>query len=182
MELDYQVKPSASQRLKRVNWRLVAFVGVFVLIFGSFFYVFASSVVTGGITHHGGYADVDLKAMGQFPFNDTSGQLTDVPKLYRQLDGQRVVLRGKMYAGGSAVKATRFEFVYDVAKCCFGGPPRVQERVFVHLPQGAPAVDVTGPYELMECTGKLHVRLQRNTEGTVVSVYDMDLESIKPVI
>ena len=181
MELDYQVKPSAGQRLKRINWRLVAFIGVFVLIFGSFFYVFASNVVTGGITRHDGYADVDLKAMGQFPFDEVNGKLTDVPKIYRELDGKRVVLRGKMYAGGAVVRATRFQFVYDVAKCCFGGPPRVQERVFVHLPAGMQPVEVMGPYDLMECTGKLHVRIERNAEGTVTSVYDMDLASIKPV-
>src|SRR5947209_1887295 len=82
MELDYQLKPSASQRLKRINWRLVGFIGVFALIFGSFFYVFASSVVTGGITRHSGYAEVDLKSMGQFPFDDVNGKLTDIPKLY----------------------------------------------------------------------------------------------------
>jgi hypothetical protein len=181
MELDYQVKPSASQRLKRINWRLVGFIGVFVLIFGSFFYVFASSVVTGGITHRSGYAEVDLKAMGQFPFDDVNGKFTDVPKLYRELDGQRVVLRGKMWAGNSAGKATQFQLVYDVAKCCFGGPPRVQERVFVRVPEGRPAAELMSPYDLMECTGKLHVRLQRNAEGTVTSLYDMDLESIRPV-
>lgn len=177
MELDYQVKPSLRHRF---NWRLIAFVGVFALIFGSFFYVFASSVVTGGISHHDGVAEVDLKAMGQFPFDDTNGLLTDVPRRFRELDGQRVLLRGKMWAGNNAGMARRFEFVYDVAKCCFNGPPRVQERVYVNLPQAMPPVEVMGPYDLMECTGKLHVRVQRNAEGTVTSVYDMEMESIRP--
>jgi len=176
MELDYQVKPSLRQRF---NWRLIVFIGVFALIFGSFFYVFASSVVTGGISHRNGYAEVDLKAMGQFPFDDTNGLLTDVPKRFRALDGERVLLRGKMWAPYSAGRATRFEFVYDVAKCCFNGPPRVQERVYVNVPQGMSPVEVMGATDLMECTGKLHVRLQRNPEGTVTSVYDMELENIK---
>lgn len=177
MELDYQVKPSLRQRF---NWRLIGFIGVFVLIFGSFFYVFATSVVTGGISRHNGYTEVDLKAMGQFPFDDVNGVLTDVPKRYRELDGQRVLLRGKMWAGNSASMARRFEFVYDVAKCCFNGPPRVQERVYVTVPQAMPPVEVMGATDLMECTGKLHVRLVRNAEGTVTSVYDLDMENLKP--
>lgn len=178
MELDYQVKPTLRQR---INWRLLMFCGVIGLFFGWVIYTYASSIVTGGIHHHGNYADVDLKALGQFPFDDQNGQLTDVPKIYRELDGQKIVLRGKMWSGDGSAMVNHFQFVYDVAKCCFGGPPRVQERVFVHLPRGMHPVVLMGPYDLMQCTGTLHVRIKRNPVGTVVSVYDMDLEQIVPV-
>ena len=44
-----------------------------------------------------------------------------------------------MYAGGSAApKVPAFQLVYSIQKCCFGGPPRVQERVFVNAPASKP--------------------------------------------
>lgn len=180
MALDYSVEPSLMQRWKPAlqNWRLFAFIGFFFVLFGGFGYTILSSVLTHGIHDRGDYIFVELKPMGQFPFNDQSGLLTDVPKDYRALDGKRVELKGKMYDLRSAgPKLAQFQLVYDVTKCCFSGPPQVQERVFVHMP-----INKSVQYydQLVSCVGKLHVRLKRDDQGTVRSVYDLDLERLEP--
>jgi hypothetical protein len=181
MDLDYSVQPSLWQRLRPAlqNWRLLLFIGIVCVPCVLAGYTFFSDITTKGIHQHGDYASVDLKAMGQFPFNDQDGRLTDVPSDYRQLDGKRVELTGMMWDLRSAGPQTsRFQLVYNIAKCCFGGPPKVQERVFVHV-HGGEGVQFYD--QQVDIVGTLHVRLKRNDQGTVESVYDMDLESLKPV-
>lgn len=176
MELDYRVKPRLRQR---INFRLILFLAVVCVPCAWIGYIFANEYLTHGIHKHEGYVDVNLKQLGQFPFDKENGQLTDVPKEFRELDGKRVELKGKMYAGFSAYsKVSSFEFVYDVNKCCFGGPPQVQERVFVHSSQPVP---LYGMYDLVDIVGNLHVRLKREAGGVITSVYDLDLESLKLV-
>lgn len=180
MALDYSVEPSLMQRWKPAlqNWRLVAFIGFFFLLFGCFGYTILSEVLTHGIHQHGNYTTVELKPLGQFPFNEQSGLLTDIPKEYRALDGKRVELKGMMFQLQSAgPQVAQFQLVYNIQKCCFSGPPQVQERVFVHmkLDKSVRVYD-----QLVSCVGKLHVRLKRDDQGTVRSVYDLDLESLEP--
>jgi hypothetical protein len=180
MELEYSVEPGWFQKWRHAlqNWRLFAFIGFFCLLFGVFGYTILSEVVSNGIHSHGDYTSVDLKSLGNFSFDGQGGLLTDVPKDFRNLDGKRVQLRGMMYSTASAYEVNSFQFVYNIAKCCFGGPPKVQERVFVHVPNNG-TVLMSG--DQVDIIGRLHVRIQRNSEGTVTSVYDLDLESLKPV-
>jgi len=70
-----------------------------------------------------------------------------------------------------------FQLVYSIQKCCFGGPPRVQERVFVKAPPNNPAPFYWQPVRV---TGTLHVNAHRE-EGQVVSVFDMDVDRVEPV-
>jgi hypothetical protein len=180
MALDYSVEPGWLQKWRPAlqNWKLLAFISFFGLLFGAFGFTIVNEVLTNGIHQHGNYASVDLKSMGNFTFNDQTGLLTDVPKDFRNLDGKRVELKGMMYSGTGAYEVPSFEFVYNIAKCCFSGPPQVQERVFVHVP-GNRKVQMTDVQ--MDVIGTLHVRLKRSDGGTIISVYDLDLESLKPV-
>ena len=111
------------------------------------------------------------------------GTVNDVPKRYRALDGKRVLLKGFMYPLTSAgPKGAEFQFVYNINKCCFSGPPQVQERVFAHGAKGR-AVPLYRDV-LVELYGTLHVRVIREGEGAdaaILSVYDIDVESAKPV-
>ena len=175
MEVEYAIKP----RRRRINWRLLLFIAPFAAICGAVLYVVADEVMNKGVHDHGDYVAVELKPLGNFPFNPDADDTTAIPKQFRALDGRRVELEGKMYAGMTAAsRVGAFQFVYDVNKCCFGGPPKVQERVFVHSKQ---PVVLYGPYDLCRLVGKLHVRLERNDQGTVTSVYDLDLEKLNPI-
>ncbi|QOV88242.1 hypothetical protein [Humisphaera borealis] len=163
----------------RVNVRLIAFL---LVISAPFVYIIGKSVMfsmSGGITDRGDYKEVDLKALGNFPFDQSEGKLTDIPERYRNLDGQRVRLTGFMYAPENAGdRGNRFQFVYDVNKCCFGSAPQVQERVFAYAKHGAPIYPYT---VLAEVVGKLHVRIVKEPDGLIKSVFDLDVEQAQEV-
>lgn len=169
---------SLSVRRPRINVRLLvllAFVGLPFVYFG---YVIVEQAVTGGVRDRGDYLEVDLKSLGQFPFDPVQDDINGVPQRWRKLDGKRVMLVGEMYAGGSAApKVPAFELVYSIQKCCFGGPPRVQERVFVRAPPGK---TVPFYWQPVRVVGTLNVDAKK-VEGQVVSVFDMEVESIEPI-
>ena len=163
----------------RVNVRLIAFL---VIVSAPFVWIVGSAVrhsMSGGVVDRGGFKEVDLKALGNFPFDGVDGKLEDVPKRYRELDGQKVLLKGYMFAPqSSGSRGRKFEFVYNVSKCCFDGEPQVQERVFAYAKK-----DDIALYEqdvFAEVTGTLHVRVEKDAQtGKVTSVYDLDVETTK---
>jgi hypothetical protein len=176
----FDAAPAPADLRPRFNVRLWIFIAV---ISAPFLYIIGSAVydsITGGITDRGSYKEVDLKALGNFSFNKVAGRPEDVPERYRQLDGQRVMFRGKMFGPEDAgARGRRFQLVYDVNKCCFSGEPLVQERVFATAKKEIPIYDQN---TLAEVVGTLHVRLIRDSVSKeIVSVYDMDVESAKAV-
>src|SRR2546423_2911754 len=133
---------------QRINLRALTFIAVLLFLLGWPVYTFVSETLTGGIHDRGSYKEVDLKAMGNFQFDETAGKITDVPKQYRDLDGQKVMLQGQIYDPREAGKnITEFELVYSIQKCCFSGPPRVQERVFAFITPATKKVKYSGDGE-----------------------------------
>src|SRR6059058_2076282 len=83
------------------------------------------------------FLDVDLKALGNFPFDQNNGSINDIPPAFRALEGKKVLLDGFMYSPRNAGdKGHEFQLVYNVTKCCFSGPPQVQERVYGYVHSG----------------------------------------------
>jgi len=178
MDLNYSIQPRWRPRL---NARLIIFILLICAPFAWFFIAFAQDTLSGGIESHGSYLSVNLKALGNFFFDGQNGILTDVPKRYRELDGKRVELQGFMYAANAAGQtARRAQLVWNIQKCCFGGPPLVQERVFLQPPAGRtmPLYDIS---TLVRVVGTLHVRVDKEDGGAVSTVYEMVPDSIKPV-
>lgn len=175
--IDYGTKRPLSQR---INFRLLTIALVFSLLVGIPVYNFVKLQLTHGIEKNGARFDVDLKKMGFFPFNEFSGTVADIPPDYRKLDGKEVALEGFIYPmDGSGDKVHAFQLVYNITKCCFSGPPLVQERVFAVVPNGG-AVD----YLPDECRviGKLHVILNKDKDtGKIVTVYTMDVHQVEPL-
>jgi hypothetical protein len=67
--------------------------------------------------------------------------------------------------------------VYNIQKCCFGGPPKVQERVFAKVPE-----KMHMPYRSpVRVTGKLQVKAIKGVDGTVAAIYVMEVENAEPV-
>jgi len=167
-----------ASRKPRINFRLMALLAVVSLPFLYFGYVIVDQALTGGIKDRGDHLEVDLKSMGQFPFDPVQDDVNGVPEQWRKLDGKKVALVGEMYAGGSAAPSVpAFQLVYSIQKCCFGGPPRVQERVFVKAPPGK---TVPFYWQPVRVVGTLHVDAKR-VEGQVVSVFDMDVDKVEPL-
>jgi hypothetical protein len=142
-------------------------------------YWYLDAAITGGVKDvGGGYKEVDLKAMSNFIFDQTSGTINDVPEKWRKLDGQKVILYGEMwqpYQAGDSVGG--FELVYSIAKCCFSGPPQVQHFVKATVVDGKKV----GYYDgLVKVTGTLHVDVKK-ANGKVERVYELDVENVEPV-
>ena len=166
---------------ERVNVRMLVFAGVILFLLGWPVYTFLSETLTHGIHNRGSYLDVDLKAMGQFDFDRDGGTLKDVPPQYQALDGKRVVLEGEIYDPTEAGAITSWQLVYSIQKCCFGGPPRVQERVFCTAPAGK---TFHGGDGYNKVSGILHVTLKHTkmpdgSVGPVEEVYHLDVDSVE---
>jgi hypothetical protein len=175
--LGYTGAPLPARR-PRINLRLVVVLALVSMPFLYFGYVIVDQALHKGVVNRGNYFDVDLKSLGYFPFDASRDDLNDVPQRWRDLDGKRVALVGEMYTGGSAAEKVRgFELVYSIQKCCYGGPPRVQERVFAKVPNGG-----TVPYywQAVRVVGTLHVGVRRDETGQIVSIYEMDVENVDP--
>lgn len=161
-----------------INMRLVVLLALLGLPFIYFGYVIVDQAVTGGVTKRGDVYEVDLKSLGSFPFDPMHDGDSTIPPRWRELDGKKVALVGEMYAGTTAApKVNRFELVYSIQKCCFGGPPRVQERVFANAKPGERLPFYWQPVRVV---GTLHVGAKK-VDGQVVSVFEMDVEKLEPV-
>jgi hypothetical protein len=159
-----------------INFRLMAFIMLVSSPFVWCAYAGVRYVFNGGIEDHGGYKKIDLKAIGNFNFDQFTGNINDVPTIYRKLDGQRVMLDGYMFSSTGASNVHDFQLVYNIQRCCFGGPPKVQERVFVFCPPGK-IIGMNSAY--MQMVGTLHVQVTQDKGGAITSVYTMDLENAR---
>jgi hypothetical protein len=171
-----------SSSASRVNLRLIVLLAVVAAPFLYFVFIIARDMITGGVIDHGTYKEVDLKSMGNFFFDPSKDTLDAVPERFRVLDGKRVLLEGEMFAPNEAADDVRaFELVYNIQKCCFGGPPKVQERVFARVPpslQGVPNYQFRSPVKVI---GTLHVKIRKGIDGVAVALYEMDVERVDPV-
>jgi hypothetical protein len=174
--VDYEGKRPLSER---VNFRLLTIVVIFSLLVGIPVYNFVKLQVSHGIERNGSRFDVDLKKMGFFDFDDHNGTIDNVPPDYRKLDGKEVALEGFIAPTSvSGDQINNFELVYNVAKCCYGGPPKVQERVFAHVPNGA--IEYTS--DEIRIIGTLHVVLNKDSDtGKITTVYTMDVKRAEPL-
>lgn len=159
-----------------INFRLILFIAVVALPLLGVGWLMVRSLLTKGVIQHGDYAEVDLKALGNFPFDEANGTRDDVPARWRELDGKRVELKGFMFNPLSARDSNEFQFVYNVTKCCFSGPPRVQERVYAHARTDMPLFPQD---ECAKVVGILHVRVIRDRTQAIHSVFDLDVQHVE---
>ena len=164
---------------ERINFRIILFAVVVLFLIGTPVYIFLKENLTGGIETVGNMKKVDLKAMGNFPFDEINGTVNDIPDRYRQLDGQKVQLEGQVFDDTEAGdRMTRFQLVYSIAKCCFGGPPKVQERVWVVVPPDMKVPNLS--YQYARISGTLKIDLNRQ-EGKATQVYLMKMDQLEPM-
>jgi len=164
---------------RRVSiWRRLTFQSLVMVATAAFvlaypIYTVLDQAITHGIHRRGDLMVVDMKAMSDFNFDQISGQTTDIPRPFRQLDGQRVMLAGQMVLPNTASGSLeRFELCYSIANCCFSGPPRVQHFVYANVLPGCKVEYTQG---IVSVVGTLHVGVER-ADGQVASVYRMDVE------
>src|SRR5437868_14391585 len=90
-------------RVRRINLRMITFAAVVLFLIGYPVYIYLDSAITGGVKNiGGGVKQVDLKAMSDFVFDQQAGTRDDIPKKWRDLEGQKVVLYGELWNSLSA--------------------------------------------------------------------------------
>ncbi len=63
-----------------INYRLILFIAVVALPLAGISWLMVRGMISKGVTWHGDYAEVDLKALGNFPFDASTGTRQDVPE------------------------------------------------------------------------------------------------------
>ncbi|NBW96398.1 MAG: hypothetical protein EBR28_06630 [Planctomycetia bacterium] len=78
-----------------------------------------------------------------------------VPDTARAVDGREVLLKGYMYPGKQQRGIVQFLLVRDQGDCCFGGNPKITDRVLVQLRDPA-GIDFSP--RLLKIAGRFAVR------------------------
>ena len=174
--MDTAIKVPLSER---INLRMIIFVGVIAVLVGYPVYILVAAQLNGGIKDLGnGYKQVDLKAMSTFTFDQANGTLDDIPKQWRDLNGQKVVLYGEIWSPYEANnQIAGFDLCYSIAKCCFAGPPPGQHFFQSRVPQGKSVDYYQGKVKV---TGVLHISVHK-AGGKVNSIYQLEVASVEPV-
>jgi hypothetical protein len=177
--MDYEAATAKVPLGQRINFRIIVFALVMLVVIGYPIYLFVKEDITGGIVDRGDYKEVNLQAMSVFPFDQQNGRMEDIPQKWRDLDGKKVMLQGEMYAPGAASdELRRFDLVYSISKCCFNGPPQVQ-----HFVKSTVVGNKTVTYysQQVRVMGTLHVNVKKGEAGGIESVYTLDVDNVQPM-
>jgi hypothetical protein len=81
-----------------------------------------------------------------------------IPDSARAIDGRSVLLKGYMYPGKQQHGITQFLLVRDQGDCCFGGNPKITDRVLVRLSDPANPKGIDFSPRLTKIAGTFVVR------------------------
>lgn len=95
----------------------------------------------------------------------------EIPPSARSLDGQRVFIKGYALAGRAKEGITKFVLVRDKGDCCFGGNPKLTERILVNLRPGKP---LSYTDHLQKLTGVFRLELGQAVDVKGSVVYQLD--------
>jgi hypothetical protein len=123
----------------------------------------------------GEVVELSIKDLGNFDFDEESGG--NIPTDVTRLSGARVRLRGFMIPMDQTTRITQFALVPSLGACCFGRPPQVQHMVVVTCGNGR-GVTYTGDEIFAEGTLKVE---EKKDDGYIISIFQLDLDSIRPV-
>lgn len=93
-----------------------------------------------------------------------------IPESALLMDGRDVLLKGYMYPGKQQRGITQFLLVRDQGDCCFGGSPKITDRVLVQLRDPARPEGIDFTQRLKKIAGRFAVRPAGNeaVEGGVL--------------
>jgi hypothetical protein len=115
-----------------------------------------------------------IKELGNFDFDADKGG--NIPEDVKKLTGTKVRLSGFMIPLDQADNISNFALVPSLFACCFGQAPQIQHQIIVHTPKGKAV-----PYfpDEIVCEGTLTVA-EKKDDGYIISVFDLDVSSVKP--
>jgi hypothetical protein len=117
---------------------------------------------------------VAIKDLGNFEYDGDKGG--NIPDDVKKLNGSKIRVSGFMIPLDQADNISHFSLVPSLFACCFGQPPQIQHQIVVHTPKGK----AVGYYpDEIVCEGTLKVD-EKKDDGYIVSVFEMDVQSVKP--
>ncbi|HEX7448656.1 MAG TPA: DUF3299 domain-containing protein [Pirellulales bacterium] len=101
-----------------------------------------------------------------------------VPEEARQLDGQKVFIKGYVYqpTGGQTTGLQKFILVRDRGQCCFGGNPKITDMILVKLKGDLEAEFNMQPRKL---AGTFHVQPAQGLHGLGNVLYELEADYLK---
>ncbi len=127
---------------------------------GRLSYIYATEVPEG-------YARINYA-----PLQPESKDSVEVPASAMALDGQKVFIKGFVYPSSQMHGIRTFLLVRDEGSCCFGGDPKVTERIQVTLADPAGMSYASG---LHKVAGVFHVRpMPQAVDGPGGVLYHLD--------
>jgi hypothetical protein len=94
-----------------------------------------------------------------------------VPTSAENLDGERVFIKGYVLAGNRKDAIRTFIQVRDQGDCCFGGNPKLTDRILVHL---KPSDAFTYTNKVQKLIGRFEIRPGRAIDVAGDVVYQLD--------
>jgi hypothetical protein len=122
----------------------------------------------------GDVLELTIKELGNFEYDQEHGG--NIPADVKGLTGSKIRVRGFMIPMDQAENITQFALVPSLFACCFGQPPQIQHTIVVTCPKGK-AVGYCPDEIIVE--GALKVQ-EKKDDGYIVSIFDMDVASVKP--
>jgi hypothetical protein len=115
-----------------------------------------------------GFERIDYSVLQPLPDDPPN----KVPPDALGLDGKKVFIKGYVYPGQRQYGITQFLLVRDQGSCCFGGNPKVTDRILVRL---SDSQALTFSSKLFKLAGTFHVTKPSDApdaKGTVF--YNLD--------
>lgn len=120
--------------------------------------------------------DIAARGVG---YQEQDGQMMlMVPNEVKELEGQRVYLKGFMYPQGRAYDITNFVLCKDNAQCCFGGQPALQDMIGVRMNGKLTATYTTS---LMGVAGTLKLNADYQG-GNLEPIYLLEADYVAPAL
>ena len=108
------------------------------------------------------------------PDPDVPGEV--YPPDVANFDGHRVFIKGYVYPGKQTSGIKQFVLCRDNGDCCFGGQPRLTDRIMVNL-EGPLALEYST--RLRHLAGTFHVEPGRAVDGLGGAIYHLDADYLK---
>ena len=119
--------------------------------------------------------DLDIRELGNFDYDVRNG---GIPADVLRLNGATLRTHGFMLPLNAADGITEFALVPNLFNCCpFGQAPQIQHTISVHCPKGK-ALSYF-PDEVV-VQGKLTVRENKDSDGFILSIFEMEATSVRP--
>lgn len=101
-----------------------------------------------------------------------------IPATARELDGQKVFIKGYVFPNdlrGQTEGIREFTLVRDKGQCCFGGNPKLTDKIRVRLQGNLQLTYSTGVRRL---AGIFRVRPAPTTSGLVEAIYQLEADHL----